>query len=270
MSVRFYKPHPALRPYVQNLGYINLSPGLDGDANFDFFPHGFSGLILNLAPDRMIYDAVQDCELKTFFRFSGQFDSHRTYRCRTAHFVFINFTPYGAYFLLGLPQDEFRNSKIEMEDIFPKLKAFCTLLEDLGSNADVILRVLQSWLLQKARSVTSTSCGTMEYAISRIRQGSGTASVRNLCSDVAMSITSLEDHFKEKIGLTPKMYSRIERFNQCLRFIQTRPEMSWCDIAQEFGYFDQNHFIREFKRFYGYTPSLMQSSEWNMSRLITL
>jgi AraC-like DNA-binding protein len=270
MAIRFYKPHPALQPYVQNLGYVHLVPQQSEEfIDIDFFPHGFPALILNLNPAQDIYDYALQKEFRTFFRFSGQFDSHRSYRCRTAHFVFINFTPFGAYFLLGVPQGHFLNSKVEVEDVFPKMKPFCTQLEDLGGNSRELLHLLQHWLLEQLGTVKSNNIKRVEYVVGLIKKGSGNMPIRNVCRDAGMSITSLEDHFKEKVGLSPKMFSRIERFNQCLHYINKKQDSSWSSIAQEFDYFDQMHFIREFKKFYGYTPAKIGSSEWNMSKLLT-
>lgn len=60
----------------------------------------------------------------------------------------------------------------------------------------------------------------------------------------------------EIVGLRPKQYQRIMRFNAALAYIQGDPlQHNWCWIADQFGYFDQTHFIKEFKFFYGRTPT---------------
>lgn len=58
----------------------------------------------------------------------------------------------------------------------------------------------------------------------------------------------MEDHFKQKLGLTPKMYLRIIRFNNCFKHIELESgkKKSWAEIAYQFNYFDQMHFIRDF------------------------
>jgi AraC-like DNA-binding protein len=61
--------------------------------------------------------------------------------------------------------------------------------------------------------------------------------------------------FKTEVGITPKLFSRIQRFQQTRTFIQHNPSTNWADLAVVFGYFDQSHFIREFLEFSGLSPT---------------
>ena len=56
------------------------------------------------------------------------------------------------------------------------------------------------------------------------------------------------------MGLTPKLYARIRRFDGMLRLMHD-PSIDWCEIAQRCGYFDQSHLIRDCKSLSGFTPS---------------
>jgi AraC-like DNA-binding protein len=64
-----------------------------------------------------------------------------------------------------------------------------------------------------------------------------------------MSKTSLERHFLEKIGLTPKMYSRIIRFNKVYQTLQSGDYDKWQDVVYQYNFYDQAHFIKDFKTF---------------------
>ena len=64
----------------------------------------------------------------------------------------------------------------------------------------------------------------------------------------------LIDQFKKYVGLTPKYYQRILRFNEILQKIQQKQNISWTEIAYSCGYADQSHFIKEFKHFSGFNP----------------
>ena len=64
----------------------------------------------------------------------------------------------------------------------------------------------------------------------------------------------LINQFKKYIGITPKHYQRILRFNDVFVQMQGDQFLSWSDIAYRCGYSDQSHFIREFKRFSGFNP----------------
>jgi AraC-like DNA-binding protein len=55
--------------------------------------------------------------------------------------------------------------------------------------------------------------------------------------------------------MTPKLFSRIQRFQQTRTFIQQNPSPNWASLALDLGYFDQSHFIREFLEFSGLSPT---------------
>jgi AraC-like DNA-binding protein len=70
--------------------------------------------------------------------------------------------------------------------------------------------------------------------------------------------------FTNAVGLTPKQFYRVRRFQDVLHLIEKRKPISWTDIALECGYFDQAHFIHDFRDFCGLTPGkyLVQRGEF--------
>lgn len=64
--------------------------------------------------------------------------------------------------------------------------------------------------------------------------------------------------FTLQVGLTPKLYARIKRFERVMQLMQA-PVMEWSDLAQACGYFDQSHLIRDCKAISGFTPSQLQA-----------
>ena len=76
--------------------------------------------------------------------------------------------------------------------------------------------------------------------------------------EIIGSYTGTQKHlisqFKKFVGLTPKNYQRIQRFNEIFMQMQNDQFLSWSDIALQCGYSDQSHFIREFKHFSGFNP----------------
>jgi transcriptional regulator GlxA family with amidase domain len=72
--------------------------------------------------------------------------------------------------------------------------------------------------------------------------------------DFFITERQLERLFKKYIGLSPKFYSRIIRFNHIFQLVKEK-RISWLEITHLSGYFDQSHFIRDFKAFTGEEPS---------------
>jgi AraC-like DNA-binding protein len=74
-----------------------------------------------------------------------------------------------------------------------------------------------------------------------------------LSEHVGLSARRFTRLFTLEVGLTPKLYARIERFQRVLREMDA-PAGDWTDIAQRCGYFDQSHLIRECRAMSGFTP----------------
>lgn len=76
--------------------------------------------------------------------------------------------------------------------------------------------------------------------------------------DLGLSERSLERLFLTYVGITPILYTRICRFQASLRLLRQGKARSLTDIAYTLGYFDQSHFIRDFKLFSGASPGIYQ------------
>ena len=61
--------------------------------------------------------------------------------------------------------------------------------------------------------------------------------------------------FGEQVGLTPKIFSRVSRFQRVVQIAHGAREIDWADLALDCGYYDQAHFIHDFQSFAGITPS---------------
>lgn len=71
------------------------------------------------------------------------------------------------------------------------------------------------------------------------------------------------DQFKKYVGLTPKQFQRIVRFNQILKSVQQEERIEWSQIAYQCGYSDQSHFIKEFQHFSGFNPTEFISNDFH-------
>jgi transcriptional regulator GlxA family with amidase domain len=88
--------------------------------------------------------------------------------------------------------------------------------------------------------------------------------IEELAKQVHISKRQIQRDFKNYVGLSPKKYARILRFNYIFKLMQEK-DMKWVDIAIQSGYFDQAHFIKNFKEFTGEEPSNYGFDDKNMS-----
>ena len=82
----------------------------------------------------------------------------------------------------------------------------------------------------------------------------GTITIEEIQKQFFITERQVQRLFQKYIGLSPKFYCRIIRFNYIFQLLKEKP-LSWLDVTHLSGYFDQSHFIRDFKAFTGEEPS---------------
>ena len=92
----------------------------------------------------------------------------------------------------------------------------------------------------------------------------GLISLQEIQQKINISERSLERYFKKNIGISPKFYSRVIRLSNIFKLIQ-EGKTNWADIIYQSGFYDQSHFIKNFKEFTGEEPSNYGFNEQNMA-----
>ncbi|WP_316817533.1 helix-turn-helix domain-containing protein [Pedobacter nyackensis] len=121
--------------------------------------------------------------------------------------------------------------------------------------------VLDDYFMELNKSATKNPLAT---TLDLIFNSNGMASVTALTAVAGVGERQLERLFKKYIGLSPKYYSRIIRFNYIFQLIKSK-KSNWTEIIYQSGYYDQSHFIRNFKAFTGEDPSSYFFEEKNMA-----
>lgn len=117
----------------------------------------------------------------------------------------------------------------------------------------VCIEILEGFLISKIRP--SLNISRISKSISTLLITPST-SVNTLAESACLSKRQYERVFRDTVGMKPKEYSRIVRFQKALWMMQ-RGESNYAGIAAECGYSDQSHFIRNFKELSGYTPEVL-------------
>jgi AraC-like DNA-binding protein len=79
--------------------------------------------------------------------------------------------------------------------------------------------------------------------------------VSTVIEQIGLSTRYFNQLFRDRVGLTPKLYCRVRRLQQVLRLIDGKKQINWVDIASTCGYFDQAHLIHDFRTFANCTPT---------------
>jgi AraC-like DNA-binding protein len=250
----FYKPKPPLSKFVD---VFWLYEGHEAQHKTEcILPTGTLELVINLRQNELrFYDAErpENCS-----RFSGAVVSgaHRS-RFEPTEETFIigvHFKPGGAFPFLGLPAGDLADTHVDLETLWGSL---ASRLRERLCEAKTSAERFQ--LLQQA--LLSRLCHGVEqhYAVSAALEmfGKNQAGprVREAAKYLGLSQRRFIEVFKAEVGMTPKLFSRIQRFQQTRTFVQQNPSPNWAALALDLGYFDQSHLIREFLEFSGLSPT---------------
>ncbi len=165
----------------------------------------------------------------------------------------IQFTPGGAYPFLDVPLTALRNQHVPLDALCGSLTR--ELQESLipqGLTADARLRAAESVLLRRLQPQRQLH-PAVAWSVGALSTGSGT--VAAVLQHVGLSHRRFSELFGNQIGLSPKRFARVERFQRALRRIREGRRTNWSALAMSLEYHDQAHFIHDFTTFSGMTPT---------------
>jgi AraC-like DNA-binding protein len=171
----------------------------------------------------------------------------------------IKFKPGGFYPLYGKPVAELLNQSIEATTCWGGMGAdfacqvlAATRLEDKCALAE---RLLLPCLPAPDPQVASISA-----LLERVARDSAITSVEHLCVISGLNKRALQRLFQKYVGVGPKWVIQRYRLHEAIAQVQTGKPLNWATLALELGYFDQAHFVRDFRQLVGMAPSEYQHS----------
>lgn len=167
----------------------------------------------------------------------------------------VRFRPGGGFPFFGVPAGELQNLSVPLETLWGTQAG--ELREQLLETTTPAARfdILERVLLQRLRTSRSHS-PVVRYAIGRFRDPTQAASVAAVVERTGFSQRHFIASFRDEVGLTPKLFARITRFRRVIDSLQGSRQIHWSGLALECGYFDQAHFIHDFRDFAGISPSV--------------
>jgi AraC-like DNA-binding protein len=165
----------------------------------------------------------------------------------------IHFKPGGAFPFIGIPAGELHDTHVSLEDLWGS--AARVLREQLlaAPTPEGKFAVLERALIARAR--TFDRHPAIAYALRELTHAPHTRTIGSLTNDTGLRSTRFIELFARETGYTPKRFARVQRFQRVLQRIDACREVDWTDVALGCGYFDQSHFINDFRAFSGINPS---------------
>lgn len=181
---------------------------------------------------------------------------HKNYLSISAHqnseMLVIQFKTNGAYPFFEEAINELNNTVIDAQKLFGDdiLKLRHQIIDTVDISEK--FKHVEHWLNQNYDSKKVPDASIVD--ILKLLKAKSVRENSSITETYSKSQKHLINQFKTYFGLTPKVFHRLFRFNAILLQIQQKQDIEWSQIAYEFGYSDQSHFIKEFKEFSGFNP----------------
>lgn len=172
---------------------------------------------------------------------------------QTSAVIGAHFKPGGAFPFLGMPATEVGEQHVRLDDLWGSLAL--QLHERLGAAATAAAKfaVLEAALLARVpggiERHPAVSFALRQFERAEVR------TIREVTDRIGLSSRRFIQLFGDEVGLTPKRYCRVQRFQDALRLVHPASEVDWVDVALACGYYDQAHFIHDFRAFTGLSPT---------------
>jgi AraC-like DNA-binding protein len=255
---REIRPSPRLRPIV-NTFWILEHDGRD-TAQQRVVPDGQSELILNWGQP---FEAFQSGQWRGQPRcfLAGQIDGPLLLRPDgLAKMLGIGFRPDGVRSVLPQPMHELSGRFSPVEDLSQSLSRELNRALELPDP----IAAVEAALLSALKSSRGADLLIAE-AVRRITIEKGASDLAALAEELGLSVRQLERRFLAAVGLAPKLFCRIQRFNNVFQVLG-QPSRNWVETAIACGYYDQAHLIRDCKDLSGNTPQSLLGEDADLAR----
>lgn len=168
------------------------------------------------------------------------------------HAVGIVTTPVGSGAVLGVHPAALRGRVMHVFDAWPPARSLrdrLLAIDDPEEMLDLVSARLQAELRPPERGLDRT-----EGAVALL-EADPTRAIADIAEHLGVSHAHLDREFTTIVGLTPRALARLLRMRRLLHDIEVHGEVGWAALAVEWGWYDQAHLIRDFKRHTGVTPT---------------
>ena len=251
--IRYPVNHPELKKYIKFFWEIHaehmqlnhkLIPvrNIDVKFNLNDTPHYICLGEKEYLLGDVYFSGLQDHFRKTQIKLNGKVDV-----------LGICFFPEGLYPFLKIPLCEFRNKLLNVDElgVSPVRRIRERLLDapDVNKRLTILEEELLALLDDKYYLPDN-----LRKLFQRFNQESNSLQISEFCNHYNLSARKLERLYDKYIGISPKTYATLNRFQDSVNHLLHNDYQKLSDIAFGNGYFDQMHFIKDFKRFAGNTP----------------
>jgi len=257
-----YLTHVPKPPLSQFIHLLWLYEGCtQSHAKERVLPTGEMQIVVNLLEDKScVYDRVDPDRRQTFSGslLSGAHSQYQVIGTAPRRCILgVHFKPGGAFPFLRMPAGELRDATVSLDTLWGASAVdLRDRLLEAPTHQDRFEILQQALLAELARGCDPHVA--VKFALRRFITKPNIATIADMTDRIGLSPKRFIQVFRAETGFTPKLFCRIRRFQQALHLLEARTasrrNVEWARIALDCGYFDQAHFIHDFRSFSGINP----------------
>jgi AraC-like DNA-binding protein len=254
MKYQIVKPSGFLKNYIKNYCFME-SDIYDADVMERVIPTENIQLMFHYKNPFVVFhsnDSVIKQPRSTISGLSDNFSDVSTNG--ETGVVFISFHPTGACHFFNFPLSEIENQSVDLMDIFNSEIRQIEELLYLKNTLKEKVAVIEHFLIRRYSPIPKQDGFLIQKGVEIVKTCKGQTNAKYLSDYLYTSPKTLERKFAKYLGKTTKQLIKLIRFQEVLHSFSCVNELSLTEQAYNNGYFDQSHFIHDFKSYTGYTP----------------
>lgn len=234
-------PNPQLQPFIYCYWQLKTSEKLTAPFNYRVVADGCIDIFFELENPSENF-VMGFCKKYTEFELASEFN-----------YIGIRFLPTMFPQLFGVDASIISNKAEELNLVVPKFASFIQSYFNTNVDINSVFKLIDEFLLEQVSIMDFQNDARLYNAISLIIKNFGVLNIDEI--DIGLSQRQLRRLFDFYIGDSMKTFSKVVRFQNILRAKPSTQSLKNNKLFFNAGYFDQSHFIKDFKHFYGVTPS---------------
>jgi AraC-like DNA-binding protein len=257
MVLQEYKPSFNLSEFVRTFRLVHYNYKSDGSLPLKAYPprpeHCLSFYARDFETVEYQNSGIKTGNLSTVL-FGHQTEVSNRFVGNNFLLIQVVFKPGGLFRLTGIPSNYLTNQYIDAETVFSKdIKNVNDKINECKSFPQMI-QVVEMFLLNEINSKL-LNIHPLDIATSNLFNLYSIPSVDYLAKSACQSIRNFERHFKQRMGISPKYFLKVMRFENAFRMKNKNPNLDWFSISLSCGYYDYQHLVKDYKELTGFSPN---------------
>ncbi|MCL6261732.1 helix-turn-helix domain-containing protein [Aquiflexum sp. TKW24L] len=273
-EIQSYKPDKSLSPYIS--GYIYSTYKSELSEKPFFTPKGTAAIMIPLEINSNSYFDYPNNSSKVYFEkhfpyLFGLMSKLAKFYLKGQFEVFIIvFTPTGLFHFLDGPASQMTDKVMPLDQLgLPELHQKIKHLFESNTEIESCIDPVNNYLIDHFNSIPRKKVSEfIPSVIHQIHMNMGVVNLEEIVEQLGINNRTFQIHFKNQVGISPKLFCRIIRFNSLLFALDSSPTADILSFAIQFGYTDKPHLYKDFKQFLGMTPKEYKQMINNVNALV--